>query len=812
MSTIKFISVPSKRLASSINASSSTIQLNNITGWDGNDLTASDFGDVLYAVLRNDTNTAMELIELDPTTIASSSITILRRGLKFDGDLTTEVTANKLTWVKNETIVELGSNPPQLLNHTVRTIGDQTVAGVKTFSSLPATTAGNPVNDNDLARKGYVDGIVAGTFPANRIVVSGTAGATVAAGNLIYLDTSDGEWKLCDADTAATVENVLLGIAQGAGTDGNAITNGVLIRGYDGNQTGLTANAVYYAGNTAGAISNSPGTTEVTIGFSLSTTEIYFSPGFNQHITEDQQDALEGTSGTPSAANKYVTADDVSDAAASGKIVRATGTALPALSGRNLTGVAISSDTYTASGDIADRDAVYVTANDTVKALQLSTLNSTTSVSTAATDHKSPLLYRLENGKILHIGCSRNGAGNIDAFVRTLNDAETDFTNGSAYDIHTGSSRSVDACKIGTDKYLVIYQKQTTGPNADGIDAKVITVSGTTVTGGSAITLDATGALNYSVRAVRLEDDKCLVTYYQQSSGRLRAEVLTISGTTITSNTAITIKDVSLSNGQINYGLSLLDTNKALCVVSQDSTGDAYAITLTVSGTSITASAGSTVINDSPTYFNITLATISTTRALMMYHKGGASVPAYVAILTIDGDTVTKGTDLELDTYNVGEEKRDAMVVISERNAIISYYTGVTTINYRLLDITGATPVSLVDNDITVASITSVSERGQVSICKVKPSLYYIAAYEATGDSLLLFNRTADKHIGIALATISDTSTGSIGYRFAKQTGFTGLTAGSRYFIDDDGQPTTDSSLNAVPYGYALNATTMLLE
>lgn len=55
--------------------------------------------------------------------------------------------------------------------------------------------------------------------------------------------------------------------------------------------------------------------------------------------TQGENDALVGSSGTPSSSNKYITADDVSDAAVSGKIVRATGTALPALDGANLTNV-----------------------------------------------------------------------------------------------------------------------------------------------------------------------------------------------------------------------------------------------------------------------------------------------------------------------------------------------------------------------------------------------------------------------------------------------------------------------------------------
>lgn len=136
MATPKFTSVPSKRLAASITASSSTIQLNNILGWNGAALTSSDFGTNLYAVLRNDANTLMELIELDPSTIASASITVLRRGLKFTGDVTTEVTANKLIWVKNETIVEIGADTPQLFQMFKEYVDAAIVAG-----GVPATTA-----------------------------------------------------------------------------------------------------------------------------------------------------------------------------------------------------------------------------------------------------------------------------------------------------------------------------------------------------------------------------------------------------------------------------------------------------------------------------------------------------------------------------------------------------------------------------------------------------------------------------------------------------------------------------------------------
>lgn len=306
--TIKFNSIPAKRLAETINASSYSFVLNNIEGWDGENLEAADFGTDLYVSFRNSTGTRFELMKIDPATIASASITILKRGLPFNGDQSTEVPANiQDVWVKGDTIVEIGSHVPQLLEETVRISGDQTVGGKKIFSTVPGTTGGNAVDATDLVPYSQALSLLTGTANVNRIVVSGTAGETLAAGNLVYLKESDGRWWKADADLASSIENIMLGIAQGSGTAGNPVSNGVLIWGLDSNQTGLTTNTIYYASNTAGGISSTVGTSEVTVGYSASTTSIIFNPRYNQQITENQQDALVGSNGSPSGSNKFVT-------------------------------------------------------------------------------------------------------------------------------------------------------------------------------------------------------------------------------------------------------------------------------------------------------------------------------------------------------------------------------------------------------------------------------------------------------------------------------------------------------------------------
>lgn len=284
--------------------------LNNTLDWDSVQLSSADFGTQLFAVLRNSSNTQLEIVEVDPTTVTSAAaITITKRALGYNGGQTAN-TETAYDWLAGDTYVQLGSDSPQLLAQLVEETGAETIAGVKTFSSIPKTTGGNATDDNELVRYAQLVATALGTTNINRVVVAGTAGETVAAGNLVYLKESDGRWWKCDADTAATVNNIILGIAQGAGTAGNAVTSGVLTYGLDSNQIGLTANSIAFAGNTAGAVvSTSAGTTEVTVGYSTSTTTVFFAPRYNQQLTEDQQDALASTT-TPTNTNKYITQSD----------------------------------------------------------------------------------------------------------------------------------------------------------------------------------------------------------------------------------------------------------------------------------------------------------------------------------------------------------------------------------------------------------------------------------------------------------------------------------------------------------------------
>jgi hypothetical protein len=121
MPTVKPLTVPTKFLSKALASTAMSFKVNNIKSWGKNalgqfiDITPTDFGTYAYGAFRNANGTLLEIFEFDPSTIASSSITILKRGMNFDGDITTETTSYKLDWPSG-TIVQFGTDIPQLLS------------------------------------------------------------------------------------------------------------------------------------------------------------------------------------------------------------------------------------------------------------------------------------------------------------------------------------------------------------------------------------------------------------------------------------------------------------------------------------------------------------------------------------------------------------------------------------------------------------------------------------------------------------------------------------------------------------------------
>jgi len=153
--------------------------------------------------------------------------------------------------------------------------------------------APDPTTAQGLVTRDWILALInGGAISNNNVVEQGIAGETIVAGNLLYFSETDNEWLKTDADTLATVFNVKLGIAQGSGTNGGAISGGVLTYGTY-TTSGLTQGDLVYASNTAGAFaSGTAGTVPRVIGIAKDATTLYFDPYFQSKLYDYAVDAV----------------------------------------------------------------------------------------------------------------------------------------------------------------------------------------------------------------------------------------------------------------------------------------------------------------------------------------------------------------------------------------------------------------------------------------------------------------------------------------------------------------------------------------
>jgi len=185
----------------------------------------------------------------DPTPVAN-------RGFVYIKDVSAKV---ELHWIDEDgNVVQLTSAGVLKLPSTVVLItGDQTIAGVKTFSSFPVTPSEAPTTDYQVANKKYVDDQVAGitAVPAGAITMWGGAlasppsgwltcnGAAVSRTTYADLYTAIGTlYGAGDGSTTFNLPNFTNRFAYGAneGSDaGNASVGSAKDRSLTGNDTNV---------------------------------------------------------------------------------------------------------------------------------------------------------------------------------------------------------------------------------------------------------------------------------------------------------------------------------------------------------------------------------------------------------------------------------------------------------------------------------------------------------------------------------------------------------------------------------------------
>ena len=295
-------------------------------------------------------------------------------------------------------------------------------------------------------------------------------------------------------------------------------------------------------------------------------------------------------------------------------------------------------------------------------AVVLTVSGTTITVGNAVVFNNSTLIYNsavaLTDSKVLVASASPCGK----AIVLTVSD--TTITAGTEIEFYSKRIECMSAVALTDSKVLIAYK----GYDSSSVGkAIVLTVSDTTITAGTAVVFQS-GIIPY-ISAVALTDSKVLIAYRNDSKSNYgTAIVLTVSGTTITVGTAKVFESATI----LHISAVALSDSKVL-VAYQDGGNSSYgtAIVLTVSGTTITA--GTAKVFESAKTYYISAVALSDSKVLVAYRDDGNSSYGTAIVLTVSGTTITVGT---AKVFESASTTYTSLVAFSETSALVAYNKG----------------------------------------------------------------------------------------------------------------------------------------
>jgi hypothetical protein len=395
-------------------------------------------------------------------------------------------------------------------------------------------------------------------------------------------------------------------------------------------------------------------------------------------------------------------------------------------------------------------------------------------------------------------------AGNSNygtAIVGTVSGTSISFGTAVVFSSENKTSRMSAVFDSNSNKVVIGHE------GAWGYGYGIVgTVSGTSISFGSETSF-VTGGQDH-IRLTFDSSSNKVVACCQDidTSNYGRAAVGTVSGTGISFGSLATF-----ASGFTTFLYPTFDSSSNKVVIGYQNQGTTYgtAIVGTVSGTSI--SFGTAVVFESAGTSEIA-STFDTNvnKVVIAYRDGGNSNYGTAIVGTVSGTSISFGSSAAFNTGLLQE--CSATFDTSANKAVIAYRDGgnsdygtVVSCNISGTSISFDTPsvFEATDSRIPTATFDSNSNRVVIAYRDNGNSSYGTAVVHKSAAT----NLTATNLLGIAQATVADTATVEVETLGGLATNLSGLTIGSKYYVQTDGTITTSSAGQFL--GRAITATTI---
>ena len=472
---------------------------------------------------------------------------------------------------------------------------------------------------------------------------------------------------------------------------------------------------------------------------------------------------------------------------------------------------------FVASGTLPSGQTVALKTNGQVEAISLTSVSSSTaskqSLPSGATSTDYPhVVYDTVNDK--HVFCYEDSGNTnaLTALVATL--SGTTFSFGTAVVVQAGHVDGYGGVALTYDasagKVVVYYSRNSDGQTGK---ARVGTVSGTSISFGTETTFVSSAEPNQMSAVYDVNAQKTAVFYRDSQNSSLATGIVgTVSGTSISFGSAVTISSTNAYDGVAVYDSLAQKIVWSFRNFANSSYGTA--VCATISGTSI--SFGSLHVFQSVNASYIGSAYNSNAGKTITVYQNSTANRGYGAILTVSGTSITSAGQDSINTTQIATMAATYNVAADK---VVVAYNDIAAGELYLNEITvAAGGGSFTASAIAVSPSVSIDNTPQTvtaaydSLAK-KVVFNYLANSSLNNAQLRTTAFTETNYtsfLGITDAAISSAASGSVTIKGGISSNVSSLTPNATYYVQTDGTLTTTSS--SVLAGKALSSTSINLD
>ena len=475
--------------------------------------------------------------------------------------------------------------------------------------------------------------------------------------------------------------------------------------------------------------------------------------------------------------------------------------------------------TATASGALSNGDTVIINSDGTVTAVGTSTsaLNPPTAGTAvefeAGTTNGPPsAVFDSNSNKVVIAYKDASDSNKGKAIVGTVSGTSISF--GTAVEFEAGNTSHISiAFDSNSNKVVIAYRD---GGNSDYGTAIVGTVSGTSISFGTAVVFES-ASTSYTATVFDSNLNKIAIAYRDGGNSDYGTAIVgTVSGTSISFGTATVFE----SGTALEFGGAFDSSNNKVVFSYKDADNSniGTAVVGTISGTSI--SFGTPVVFSGTDAVSAVIGAVfdSNANKIVLAYNNATDTSTDAVVGTVSGTSISFGTPVEVSSTN--NNNTHSLAFDSDANTVILAFMEASTEDLEVgIGTVSGTSISF--GTFLKAAEHTTSE--QYSVTYDSNAKKAVVAYHDDDDSskgkavvvstnTTTTNLTSENFVGISDAAYSNSATATIQVGGSVDDAQSSLTPGQVYYVQDNGSLGLSPDSVAVVAGVAVSSTKLLID